>query len=77
MVRKNMKKNNLRKIRRQQDVSQYELALRSGISQSSLSLFENHFQSPNDEQKRKIALALRAPIEAIFPKNDLDVISNE
>ena len=72
-----MKKNNLRKIRREQDISQYELAFRTGLVQSTLSLIENHLQSPNDGQKRKIALALRSPVEVIFPENDLEVTSNE
>ena len=62
--------NNLRKLRRSKDVSQYELARATGVSQPLISLIEQGFWQPNGEMKRKIARALGFQVREIFPSDN-------
>ena len=59
--------NNLRSIRREQEMSQNELGRRTKIAQSVLSLIERGYQEPSKEMKRKISIALGYKIEKVFP----------
>ena len=47
-------------------VSQYLLALESGVSQTRISLIENELVIPRDDEKEKIAGALGLKVEDIF-----------
>ena len=46
-------------------ITQWELALRTGISQSQLSLYERGYREPSQEAKEKIAGALDMPADQI------------
>lgn len=57
---------NLKTARFHQNISQWELSRRTGIRQSDISLFENGYKAPKDEEKEKIADALNCSIEDVF-----------
>ena len=61
---------NLRKIRRTQEVSQYELSRKTQIPQSTLSLIERGYKEPSLKMKKKISIALGCKIERVFPVQD-------
>jgi DNA-binding XRE family transcriptional regulator len=65
-------KNNLRNLRIIQSpkVSQWLLALRSGIVQSRISLIENHLIKPSRQECIKLSSALDKSIDEIFPNNN-------
>ena len=46
-------------------ITQWEVARRTGISQSQISLYERGFRTPSAKAKKKIADALGLPMEAI------------
>ena len=48
--------------------NQMDLMLRTGIAQSRLSLLENGYTKPKDEEKIKLARVLRCTILEIFPE---------
>jgi transcriptional regulator with XRE-family HTH domain len=48
-------------------ICQYELSHRTGISQGLISLIERGYRQPTKEQAERIAEALQANIEKIFP----------
>lgn len=60
--------NYVRRIRRDKEMTQYELSKKTKISQSSLSLIERFYKQPNHKMKKKISRALSYPIEDIFPE---------
>ena len=62
-------KNNLRHLRIIPRITQWDLALRSGVKQSRISLIENFLVKPTMREKIKLAEALSQPIETIFPNN--------
>ena len=49
-------------------VSQYVIALKTGVQQSRISLIENELVTPREEEKKKIAKALGVKVQDIFPK---------
>jgi len=51
-------------------VSQYVIALKTGIQQSKISLIENELVAPRDEEKHKIARALNLKMEEVFPDDN-------
>jgi len=52
-----------------QRVSQYVIALKTGIQQSRISLIENALIQPKEEEKKKIAKALGVPVQDLFDEN--------
>ena len=62
--------NHVRRIRRLEDMTQYDLSRKTKISQSSLSLIERFYKQPNHKIKKKISRALSYPIEEIFPEKN-------
>jgi len=48
-------------------ISQYVIALKSGIQQSRISLIQNELVTPKEGEKQKIAKALNLEVEDIFP----------
>ena len=60
--------NRLKVIRAERRLTQFKLALLSGITQSRLSYFENSLLMPTDDEKKKLAGALGMEVEGIFPK---------
>ena len=61
--------NRLREFRITPRISQWELALHSGVKQSRISLIENCLVLPNTREKEKLAEILNHSIEEIFPNN--------
>ena len=58
--------NRLRDIRTPLRISQWQLALTSGVKQSRISLIENCLVKPNNNEKIKLASALGREIVDIF-----------
>jgi len=62
-------KNKLRECRNIPDkVSQWDLALRSDVRQSRISLIENCLVKPTIRERIRLAEALKKDIDEIFPK---------
>ncbi|MBR34172.1 MAG: transcriptional regulator [Nitrospinae bacterium] len=59
---------NLKEARFYAKLSQYDIALKTGISQSKISLIENNYCNPNTKERKKIAKILRHKTEEIFPQ---------
>jgi putative transcriptional regulator len=59
--------NRLRVRRAEQDVTQLELALKVGISDSQISLMERGHIDPTPKLAAKMARALKTTPEALFP----------
>ena len=62
--------NNLRKARLNNDKSQLKLMMETGIYFSTISRIERGWLKPTDEQKDKLAKALRVKKDWLFPKNE-------
>jgi len=58
--------NKLREIRVLRRISQYVLALQTGIPQPKISIIENSLVKIKEEEKEKIAKALNLKVEDIF-----------
>lgn len=67
MANKIVVTNNLRKIRKNQGMSQERLALRSGISKQTIILIEKGDRLPSLKTAYAISSALRVSIYDIFP----------
>jgi len=69
---KPISQNNLRQIRinKNPKMSQWMLALKSGVAQSRISLIENHLISPVLRDCEKLASALNTDSPKIFPNSD-------
>jgi len=65
--------NKMYEVRVLQRLSQYVLALKTGISQPRISIIENSLVQPKEDEKKKIAKALGVKAEDIFPQE----VSNE
>lgn len=48
-------------------ITQYVLALQTGIPQSKISIIENELVTPKEGEKQKIAQALNLEVKDIFP----------
>lgn len=49
--------------------TQFDVFLKTGISQPRLSLMENGYVAPKKEEKFKLAKALKCNVADIFPEN--------
>jgi len=58
--------NRLREIRVINRTTQFQLRLATGIHQSKISLIENGLIKPRDDEKKKIAKALRVRSDEIW-----------
>jgi XRE family transcriptional regulator, regulator of sulfur utilization len=56
----------IKSIRKQLGVSQYELSNKTGVSQASLSQFENGIKNPSTKTINKICEALDIPASLIY-----------
>jgi DNA-binding XRE family transcriptional regulator len=69
--KKMISKNKLREFRSIPDrISQWDLALKSDVKQSRISLIENCLVKPTVREKIRLAEALHKDIDIIFPKNE-------
>ena len=57
-------------------LTQWDLRIKTGIHQSKISLIENSYITPTDDEKKKIARALRFPVSVIFGDNG-DALNDE
>ncbi|MHA2032975.1 MAG: helix-turn-helix transcriptional regulator [Candidatus Kariarchaeaceae archaeon] len=64
--------NKLREIRVLRRISQYALALQTGIPQSRISIIENSLTQPTEEEKKKIAKVLGLQVKDIFIMLDIE-----
>jgi transcriptional regulator with XRE-family HTH domain len=60
--------NRMRQARLRIDKSQLQLMVETGIYYATLSRIERGWVKPDEEQKRKLAKALRAKPSWLFPK---------
>ena len=49
--------------------TQFDIFLKAGIAQPRLSLIENGYILPKDEEKLKLAKVLKCQVADIFPEN--------
>lgn len=68
-AQKAIAQNRLREFRIIPRVSQWQLALMSGVKQSRISLIENLLVKPTANEKKKLADALKIAIDEVFPNN--------
>jgi DNA-binding XRE family transcriptional regulator len=61
--------NLIRRKRLDLDMKQVELAKRSGIVYSTVSMIERGHIQPSAKQKRRLAKSLKCAIEEIFPSD--------
>ena len=62
--------NRLREIRVIKRITQFQLRLSTGIHQSKISLIESGLIEPREDEKRRIAKALRVRPEEIWSEGD-------
>ena len=58
--------NKLKEARFQNNLSQWMLSIKTGISQTKISLIENAFVEPSEAEKKKLAKALGKRIDELF-----------
>jgi len=56
---------NLKEARFKRGLTQFDLRLKTGINQATISHFERGYLIPNDEKKRKLAKALRVKLNEL------------
>ena len=59
--------NRLRVIRAERRVTQFQLRLQTGINATKISFIENGLVQPREDEKKRLARALGANPEDIFP----------
>ena len=57
----------LREVRFVRRVSQTALAVKTGIHQSKISRIENGLVKAREDEKKRLAKALRKPVKILFP----------
>mgnify|MGYP001225041895 CR=1 FL=1 len=67
----------LKEARFNAGLSQYDVALKTGIPQSKISLIENKYSNPNPEERKKIAKAVKSKQEDIFPEQQTEDTEND
>lgn len=63
--------NKLREVRVVSRVTQFRLALKTGINATKISFIENDLIEPSETEKGKLARALDKNIEEVFPTNEV------
>jgi len=58
----------LKKTRILKELNQFQVSIATGVSQSRISLIENGYVQPRDDEKERLANALRTPVDRLFPK---------
>jgi transcriptional regulator with XRE-family HTH domain len=59
--------NNLREVRVVKRITQFQLRVGTGIHQSKISLIENGFMQPRDDEKKRLSKALGVTPQDLFP----------
>lgn len=60
----------LREKRFFDELTIYDLSQKTGIDPAKISLLERGYKVPREDEKEKIAKALRCKVEDIFPNNE-------
>ena len=58
--------NRLREIRVVKRITQFQLRVNTGIHQSKISMIENDLVEPREDEKKKLAKALRVKADEIW-----------
>lgn len=61
---------NLKRIRFLQGKTQDDLMIETGIDQGLISRFENNYKEPTEDQKKRLARALKVPENELFPEDN-------
>jgi len=61
---------NLKRIRFLKGKTQDDLMIETGIDQGLISRFENNYKKPTQDQKKKLARALKASEKELFPEKN-------
>jgi DNA-binding XRE family transcriptional regulator len=64
--------NRLKEVRQRQQLALYGLAALSGVSPTTLCAIEKWDYCPRDEVRRRIAVALRVDVTAIWPVGEVE-----
>ena len=59
----------LREVRVVKGVTQFDLRLKTGMSQTKISHFEHGYIIPREDEKLALANALQVKVEDIFPSD--------
>ena len=59
----------LRQKRLFQELTIYDMERRTGLNTAQISLIERGYRNPRDEEKLKLAKALKCRVQDIFPDN--------
>ena len=59
--------NKLREVRVIKRISQFQLRIATGIHQSKISMIENGWVQPREDEKQRLAKVLGVRIEEVFP----------
>ena len=65
-----MTANKLREIRVVRRVTQFDLRIKTGFSQSLISYWERGLLYPREDQKKKLASALGLSVREVFPSEE-------
>lgn len=57
---------NLKRARVLQGKTQDDLMIETGIDQGLISRFENNYKEPTEDQKKKLARALKTTVKELF-----------
>jgi len=68
MARRRPKRNRLRVLRADREMTQLTLARKSGVHVTRLSFIENDLVDATDEERKQLARALKAEIADVFPE---------
>jgi DNA-binding XRE family transcriptional regulator len=60
----------LREVRFYKGLNQWDLAIKTGICQSKLSLIERGYVNPKKDEKKLIAKVLGCKVSEVFPENE-------
>jgi transcriptional regulator with XRE-family HTH domain len=65
-----MNANRLREVRAARRVTQFDLRIKTGFSQSLISYWERGLLHPTEDQKKKLASALGLSVREVFPQEN-------
>ena len=67
----------LREARFFKGLTQWDIAIKTGISQPTLSLFERGYKIPKEDEKKRIAKALGCKVRDVFPTEEAAAMGNQ
>jgi len=67
----------MREARTTRKITQWDMAVKTGISQSKISLMERGYVKAKPHEKEKIASVLGYPLEELFPAPGRGLVPNQ